>query len=238
MTLNPYDIAPLLEPRATLVVPLLQHTARLCERYGEWLIPPEPGIYLLCSPTPVLKPGMYYTESSYAQCQPIQSLDNVKEALLDPQGNIVIPQHVMCHKEHYLSAVPRVPARALQLATFLIKIRISQLVKHRWGYKDPNDIYHYFLPQYWDKVSYDELEDVCIDLICFIDEFVYDYIWNIHFVNLTGVDAWVHRAEDFRIVDWMQQKYQEEERRREQQEELHYLFGDASATLDTYHPYR
>lgn len=238
MTFNPYDTTSLLEPRATLIVPLLQHIVRLCDRYAEWLIPPEPGIYLLYSPTPALKPGMYYTESSYTQRQPIQSLDNIREALLDPQGNTVIPQHVMRQKERYLSALPRVPARAIQLAILIIKIRISQLVKHRWGYKDPNDIYHYFLREYWDRISYDELEEVCIELIRFVDEFVYDHDWNIYFVNLSGVDAWIHRAEDFRIVDWMQQKYQEEERRREQQEELQYLFGDASATLDTYHPYR
>lgn len=204
--MNPYDIAPLLEPRASLVIPLLEYIPRLQDHLGAYFLPPEPGIYVMNDIVPLLQTGRYYAESQYPLQIPLTELDTVREAVVDDSGMVVIPRYVMQHKHRFLSPVPKVPVRAIQTAVLLIKIRISRRVRHDWNLTPETMIGNYLQPVYRSRVRYDELEELCFELIKLVDDFIDHHVWSIFFVNRHQHDVIIDRAEDFRIVDWTRQQ--------------------------------
>jgi hypothetical protein len=204
-----YDITPLLEPQATIIIQLMDFIPRLQDRYQAMFLDPEPGIYMLNGTEPLLKKGYYYTPSSYASQTPITKLDDIKESILDSTSSIIIPQYVMQNKKRFLSAVPRVPVRALQTASLLVKIRIQELVRHEWSPIRKHSILAPFKPECKAKVDYDEIENLCQDLIAVVDDFIADRVWHVYFVTNNATDLTIDRAEDFRIIDWTRLKQQE-----------------------------
>lgn len=222
-----YDITPLLEPQASFVIPLLDYIPRLQDRYADYFIPPEPGIYLMNGLTPLLKSGHYFSESSYKRLQPIHSLDNLQEAVLDDNGTVLIPRYVMRHKAQFLSAIPKVPVRAIQTAYLLIQIHLCQQTCHEWHRVPTQAITQYIQPQYRHLVLYEDIEDICHSLIRLLDDFINGRRWHIYFTTLHHTDVIVERAEDFRIVDWMRQQQELQDRATQRDQTIHCMLGDS-----------
>ena len=223
---DPYDLTPLLEPQATIIIQLMDFIPRLQDHYQAMFLDPEPGIYMLNGTEPLLKTGCYYTPSSYAAQQSIAQLDNIKESILDSSGSVVIPQYVMQNKSRFLSATPKVPVRALQTASLLVKIRIQELVQHEWSPIRRHSILAPFKPEYKTKIDYDEIEELCLDLITVVDDFVADKTWHVYFVTTQATDLTIDRAEDFRIIDWTRYKQQEALAEKERRREFKHALGD------------
>jgi hypothetical protein len=223
---HPYDLSELLEPQASLTVHLLDFISRLQDRYHALFLEPEPGIYLLNGTSPILKTQPYYTVTGYAEQTPLTQLDGIRESILDSNGQVVIPQYIMQNKQKFLSSIPKVPVRAIQTACLLVKIQIQELVKHDWSPSHRHTLLAPFKPECRDDVDYDEIVELCRDLMAVVDDFIGDKLWHVYFVNTVDTDLTVDRAEDFRIIDWTRMKQQELELDSEQRQASKYCIGD------------
>lgn len=113
----------------------------------------------------------------------------------------------MKNKHLYLFPEPTIPARGLCVIKAMIEEHIAK--RSPWtnssGYT--NKLKSFFLPDsVYDIVDEFFLERICESLICRVDNFIGNDVYNIYFTKMVAIDLRVEKCIDYRIYEWTQWK--------------------------------
>lgn len=196
-----------------LVLDMMNYVQRLNTKYGKYFIDPEEGIYVVNRTTPLLtSKSAYYTQKGYAQRVPLTSLDNVKEAVVDENGAVIIPQYMMLRKDKFLRATPNLPVRAIQIAELIAKEYIDSMLPHVAPYDYQSDLLKLVKPAGRALVRDGYFESICRRMIVDISLFVRADIWNLYFYRQDNTDLIVQKGVDYRIWKWTKEQEEKQEK--------------------------
>jgi hypothetical protein len=196
-------VAELMKPREVLVLSLLDFIHELVSEYSVAMKDPEEGIYLRNDVRPVIKVGRcFYSESSYRTMTPLTYLDGIDEAILDENGQIILPRFVMKRKHQLLLVKPSIPSRAIQLAFNLVGMYIDETVKYRTSEIYRELVLEQLRPEYTYLLGDGNIELVCQKLISRVAEFMGEDLWAVYFIRLINTTLVVEKAADYRVIEW------------------------------------
>lgn len=198
------------ETKAVLIVNLMDYLRDLRENYDHIFKAPEPGIYLVGEPTPILKATQpYYSETSFKTQTMITSLDNLNEPILDEDGAIIIPMYIMRRKAKMLSSKPTLPVRALQIAFETIQDQVDEMLPHTPAREYGASVKEHVQPEFHSVVTDGYIEASLSKLIRDVTMFVGCDVWNLYYFKLHKTDLIIEKGCDYRIWEWTHQREQE-----------------------------
>lgn len=219
------------------VLNVLPYASTLEYAFGEVIKPPAIGLYLRGVLNPVLVQGEVYFNvtktNSYTtyvdkrtgqhlgqrpvfESVPIlpgSDISAMTGEITDSSGNVVIPSYAMAAKERYLSNMPFLPYRGVEIARCIIEEYISRLTCHGWKIDSENTLRKllYCEPdrdgiKLWkDGFMERALENLLIQVTDFIGPDTY----HIYFVKTRGYEVIIEKTVDYRAWQWV--KHQEEQ---------------------------
>lgn len=205
----------ILSPISFQMLSVLSYAAIIEQTYGDYLLPPQPGIYKYGD----LNPSIYNGRSYYVQRKngneviriPVTDFNTVEETVVDEMDKIIIPAFMMKNKSKNLFNEPTIPARGAKIIKLLIEHHLIR--SSPWARKGNyvEKMCAFFKPDHVDIVEEMYLERLCESLLCQVEEFVGGDNWNIYFVDFKGLDICISKCIDYRIYEWTMQENQKRE---------------------------
>lgn len=191
------------EVNGILVIDLLQYVQFLDNKYGHCFKDPEPGIYFLNKVDPVIVPEQkVYTRAGLKKGTPLSVLENIKESIIDADGNTIIPAYIMERQRKFLSTEPNLPVRAIKLASIVVEEYVDSLLT----YTTPQDFIsrakEHLIDEGFSLYENGYMEAACQRIISEVANFIGADIWNFYFFETRNTDLIITKACDFRIYDW------------------------------------
>jgi hypothetical protein len=181
----------------------MEYIGNLRRKYSDCFMPPEPGLYVVGSTTPIIKAGqIVYSETSYKSMQPITSLDEVNEAVVDSEGRVIIPAQFMRHKKKMLRTEPVFPVRALNVASIIAEDFIDSSLPYTEPDVSNTRVYEHIKPEYHYLIDEGYIEGSLQRLINDTSLFVNSKLWNIYFFEQHSTDLVIKQSVDYRVYDW------------------------------------
>lgn len=191
------------EVEKVLVVDLMQYTGLLHKKYGECLVKPDDGIYMVGATEPIIKAGqVVYSESSFKTQTPLKSLDDVVEGIVDGDGASIISPAFMRHRKKFLHTKPTLPIREIQIASIVADDYIDSMLPYSPARETYAGLREHIKPEYHYLIEEGHIEAALTKLISEVSCFVGSNIWNIYFFELNRTDLIIKRSVDFRVYDW------------------------------------
>lgn len=200
-------------PIGFLILNIMPYASIIEQTYAEHLMPPEPGIYKFGE----LKPAIYNNKNYYTQQKqgdrvvrvPVTDFNLIEDTVVDDMDRIVVPAYMMRNKRKYLFNEPAIPARGAEIIRLLIENYFARISPWARAGNYTQKMCAFFKPDQSDIVEELFLERLCESLLCQIQDFVGQDIWNIYFVKFMSLDICVEKSIDYRIYDWTMKKQQQ-----------------------------
>ncbi len=193
----------LAEVKEVLIIDLCQHVHNIDAVFGEQLIAPPAGVYILNNLEPTIRPNeVCYTASSYKRNEPIQALDNVNEAILNDHGEVIIPAMMMRQKQKFLKTAPRFSKVAMDVMEWMVREYVDSILVYVDPYDYESQVRQFFKPEF-QHIELPAIEVHMRRILCDVSMFMGADNWNIYRFKRSGTDLIIEKGADWRVYDWM-----------------------------------
>lgn len=191
----------------TFFLPIFNYALLIERQYGDFIIPPPPGIYRVGDVEPVIvNTKRYYsqkiTKNNHCVSTPITDFNSVTDTVIDEIGNVILPSFVMKNKEHYLRNEPTVPSKGLMIVELLVKKYIESISPWCKHSMYNNRLLNHFKPEASDIFNDGQIENLCESLFTQVSNFIENDIWHVYFVKFMGLDLVIEKTQDWRIIEY------------------------------------
>ena len=197
----------LLKVTQNFFLPIYSHAVMIENQYGDFLKPPEQGIYKAGE----LFPSIISTKHYFSQridkfnrpvLTPITNFNKVTDAVVDEAGNLIFPFTVMKNKEKYLTNHPTVPSRGLLLIKLMIEKHIESICRWNRYSTFNNKILAHFTNEGYEIYNEGHIDKICESLFMQLNNFIGLDEWHIYFVKFIGLDILIEKTIDYRVYEW------------------------------------
>ena len=168
-------------------------------------LPPPEGIYQLGILEPIVKANQtLYVKSSGML---VDVVDNIKDDLVDSDGNVLIVKYVLERASKLLSNKPFIDYRRIKVLRLLARHYLNEGLAYVPGVPTLDDIAkelaEHIDPNVVDLAIKDGIllkasETLCKD----ISTFIADDNWHIHYMTTESTQVMIEKSIDYRIADW------------------------------------
>jgi hypothetical protein len=199
--------ADLLKVTSSAIIEIASYAEILQSKFGDFLEPEVPGVYVAGEIFPRIIPGReYFTKvkvigHSEALVK-INAFENITTAILDENARLVIPKYMVLDKDRYLSNTPTVPARFYILIGLLIQNHLDMLSPITSRRADSRKIINLIKENYEDIYESGDLSIACRYILDQVDSFVGNDVWYMYFSKFVGKDVIIEKTCDYRVYQW------------------------------------
>jgi hypothetical protein len=218
-----------------IILDVLADASKIEHRLESYLLPPMEGIYSFDQSIPIATPGtVLYTRkknSGLYVLTPIVDFAGTQEAAYNEDGKMIVCSKYMIDKDRYLSNIPFIPYRGINILKAAINDQINSVLRYRkyredfWmklkpfitnvnvEVKDSND--------HIDPIATRIAENKLIDDIIFsidqvsmrwssdISKFIGSDDWHLYSVGIGKNTIEICKFIDYRIFQWSQEHGEE-----------------------------
>lgn len=188
-----------------LLISVISYATMLEGQFGDWLLPPQQGVYTPGSLTPSLVPNRHYFIRENGNMVIVTNLDEVVSDVFDINHKVVLNRYVMQNKNRMLTPHPTIPVRGIHLIQKLIEFEITSVLRwcpHAHGCE--NRILNEFKPEYRNSVDIQIIREAGRYITQQVHDFIGNDDWNYYHTAIIGVDIVVEKGPDYRVCEWYQ----------------------------------
>jgi hypothetical protein len=198
---------------STLIFNPKELASHIEEKFKEYLIPFDKGIYIRGKSDAVLRPGNYYYKKEKKEDgtiveTPIMSLSDIVSEVFNQSGDIVVTSKNV----KQLSEEPTVPTIGMQIIKAFVQKTLDDKSAwlNVWLHRDQasyEEIWREFIkPEYHNDETLNDIVNnivsTLVDLRTNIIKFIDKDTWLMHFLKVNRGDYYIEKCCDFRIWDW------------------------------------